>query len=154
MRVFLAAPFTDRIEADTGRVPDSYRQWIESLATILRGLGHDVVCAHERENWGAKLDPPEVALRLDWEEIERCDLLVAYVGEPPSPGVQMEIGFASAYRKPVILLSNSRASLPYLARGLGEVTETVHVRVEESADAGAVLTRALGTLSVHTRGNQ
>lgn len=146
MKVFLAAPFTDRIDQATGRVSDAYREWLENIATVLRRLGHGVVCAHERENWGSNLDPPEVAIRLDWEAIAGCDLLVAYVGNPPSPGVQMEIGYASALKKPMILMSNTQSPLPYLARGLGEVTMTIQITFEESEEAAEILSRAVESL--------
>lgn len=123
MNIFLAAPFTGKIDPVTQRIEQSYRSWLESIISKLVKSGHIVTNAHMREEWGAKLEPPEKAIRNDFSLVRDCDLVVAYLGNPPSDGVQMELGFAATFGKPIILICEAECSVPYLVDGLGALTQ-------------------------------
>lgn len=121
-RIFLAAPLTQKLRAGYGMgLEPEFRAVLADLHRALAKLGHHVVSAHEREAWGEVLDPPEVALRLDLEELDGCDAVVALIGDPPSPGVQLEIGYAIARRKPILALVDQTGTRPYLLDGLPAV---------------------------------
>ena len=122
MRIFLAAPFTSKIDPVTQRIEQCYRLWLESIISELMKSGHIVVNAHVREEWGARLEPPEKAVCNDFSSVRDCDLVVAYLGNPPSDGVQMELGFAAAFERPIILIHEAESSVPYLVNGLGART--------------------------------
>lgn len=127
MNIFFAAPFTDRIEPATQLIEESYRKWLESLIVDLTAMGYSITSAHIREHWGEKLESPRLAIQNDFDSISNCDLIVAYLGNPPSPGVQMELGFAVALKKPVIIIREHNSPVPYLVRGLGKMTDATEI---------------------------
>ncbi len=150
MKIFFAAPFTKIINSNDGLVDPEFRMWINTIVQKLRTFGHIVFLAHEREEWGAKLDPPEKALKLDWEEIEESDIVLAYIGNPPSPGVQMEIGYASALQKPIVVFSVNNEEIPYLTKGLSAVTNTTFKEIKKPEDAAEILLNAINAICINS----
>ena len=148
MIIFLAAPFTAKIQKNINSIPHDYRDWLKNIIETLRCEGHDVICAHERENWGKEIDPPKVALQQDCDAISESDVLVAYIGDPPSPGVQMEIGYALALGKTIILLHKYDEYLPYLNSGLKMTSRTVYLRFKKPQEAPLMVCNALGKLDL------
>lgn len=138
MEIFLAAPFTQMLDSKTGRVETHFRWVLEQVLLSLRREGFTVVNAHEREDWGAALMEPQEALQKDVESIAHCDMLVAYQGVPPSPGVQYELGYAHGIKKPAVVLSNSyqlfvhgkKLSFPYLEAGHGTWNRTKIIPIQ------------------------
>jgi hypothetical protein len=118
--VFLAAPFTGLVDVGQSIIPkeDPTRLRISRILSALRDADFQVLSSHERENWGRNLYTPERALNDDIVWLDRADLLVADIGDPPSPGVQFEIGYFVALHKPVLISTAYSLHLPYLARGL------------------------------------
>lgn len=150
MKIFFAAPFTKIINNENGLVDPQFKVWINKIVQEFRSSGHNVFLAHEREEWGAKLDSPEKALKLDWEEIEKSDVVLAYIGNPPSPGVQMELGYASALRKPIVVFSVNNEEIPYLTKGLSAVTNATFKKIKKPEDATEILINILNTMSVNS----
>ena len=68
------------------------------------------------------------------DSIRNCDLLVAYLGDPLSYGVQMELGFAAAFEKPIIVIHESHINPPYLVNGLGGITRFSNVTFNNEAE--------------------
>jgi nucleoside 2-deoxyribosyltransferase len=121
-RVFLAAPFTQLIGADTGTVDAGWRNQIGALYDALRGRGYSVFLAHDREAWGEGLMTPSQCTPLDHKEMVNADVVCAYPGAPPSYGVHVELGWASAMGKPLLLLLDAGTAYSPLLSGIGEVT--------------------------------
>jgi S-adenosylmethionine decarboxylase proenzyme len=124
-RIFLAAPFTKYIKKN-GFDNSAYVQ-ITSIISLLRELGYSVFSAHEREAFGDKLMTPEICTKLDFKEMNQCDLVVAMIDES-SYGVSLELGWASALHKPIILFQKEgqQFSSP-LIEGIGVITDSVNV---------------------------
>ena len=120
MSVFLAAPFLSDIDPATGSLRSGAQELIKTLVDHFEGRGFEVQNAHRREAWGAAFLAPSDYTRLDFDEIEAADVLVAIPGSPPSPGTHIEIGWATALRKPVVLLFEPGKTYAGLLRGLGE----------------------------------
>jgi hypothetical protein len=144
--VFVAAPFTQLLREGDGVVPGSYRYWLEALIAAIRADGHTVVSAHEREQWGLELDGAADALRADVDAILSCDVLVAELGDPPSPGVQMELGVALAAGKRILVLTHRGADLPYLSTGLEDVAGAKVLVYDDPADVVHAVPAALRTM--------
>jgi len=125
-RVFLAAPFTGHICPITCVVADAKRGPLQMISERLRAKGAQVFLAHERENWGGALLAPLDCALLDFREIQASDVLVAVVN-PPSYGVCVELGWASALQLPVILLDESGEGMSCtpLVKGLNGVTRCI-----------------------------
>jgi nucleoside 2-deoxyribosyltransferase len=96
----------------------------------LEAATHEVVNAHRRERWGESLDSPANALRADIDELRGVDAVVAHVGNPPSPGVQFELGAATVLGLPMVLLLDRGAATPYLLPGLPSLARVATIEFD------------------------
>lgn len=122
-RVFLAGPFKALVDKETGALRQHDRNRFESLISQLEAAGYHVHNAHRREGWGANFLTPEECTKLDLEEISGSAVFVAFPGSPPSPGTHIEIGWASALGKPIVLLLEEGKDYAFLVRGLHTVAD-------------------------------
>jgi nucleoside 2-deoxyribosyltransferase len=67
---------------------------------------------------------PEICTPADFTAMTRCDVVCALVGRPPSGGVAVELGWASALAKPVLLLVDTESGASPLITGLDAITRT------------------------------
>lgn len=105
-------------ELQTGVVLPEHRMMVEDCLLRLRAAGHEVFCAVEDEDWHIASDvSPEVGVKVDIEEIDKADVLIALLDGQPSVGVQWEIGYANA-KTPVFVMPEPRAELAYWNKGL------------------------------------
>lgn len=107
----------------------------------LRDAGRTVVSAHEEEDYGVSshmFDPESVTAR-DFEWTHNCSIYIAFlpVDDDRVPyrtdGTHVEIGWATAMGKRVILMLDDSPSVPYshLVYGLGK---TGHARIVSIAN--------------------
>jgi hypothetical protein len=121
-RVFLSAPFTGKLRRrdDGGQeIAAEHRDVLEGVMHLVRSLGLEVDCSHREEKWGREISGEEECTRRDWTAIRDDQMLIALVDSPPSGGVHIELGWASALGKPVIIAASNGTELSPLARGLG-----------------------------------
>ncbi|HEV2778236.1 MAG TPA: nucleoside 2-deoxyribosyltransferase [Actinophytocola sp.] len=119
--VFVGGPMYQLLDPSTGLMSDRDKARFTTLIEYFERHGATVYNAHRREAWGARLLTPPEATRLDFTEIRQADLFVALPGVPPSPGTHVEIGWASALGKPMVLLLEHDASHAFLVTGLETV---------------------------------
>jgi len=122
MRIFLGAPFTNYLNG--AEFNQELKQAIESTISILEKKGHTVRSAHVRENFGKDLMLPETCTPLDFEEIKKCDLFIAIPSNPPSGGVHIELGWASAIRKDILLCIKKTGKYSPLIHGLHKISNS------------------------------
>jgi nucleoside 2-deoxyribosyltransferase len=127
MRIFIAYPFTGKLK-ENGMLPEEYIRELITLKNELQKLGHVVILAHERERWGKAILPPEKCTKLDFEEIKKADIIIAYPGNPPSGGVHIELGWASALQKKIIVIQKENENYSPLVKGLGSITKVITLR--------------------------
>ncbi|WP_343761089.1 nucleoside 2-deoxyribosyltransferase [Clostridium oceanicum] len=121
-RVFLAAPFKGVIKKNGSIMKEEQKKIIENLILFLEERGWKVDNAHKREKWGANFMSPNQCTKLDYDAIKVCDLFIGFPGLPASPGTHIEIGWASAMGKKIILLlAEKKENYAYLIRGLHTV---------------------------------
>ena len=123
-KLFVAAPITGLIDPTTNEIHEGFRKQHTELLTVLENAGYDLFSAHTREAWGKNMYLPDQAIREDLDHLESSDLMVARIGSPASLGVHLEIGFAIAHHKPILVITDEGALLPYLIRGLESVVPT------------------------------
>jgi nucleoside 2-deoxyribosyltransferase len=140
--VFLSAPLTQYL-ADGGpsALMDSFREHWNGLAEALERSGHQVISAHRREIWGASIDSPDVALKDDLEGLRASDLVLAYIGSPPSPGVQLELGYAIAHHKSILVFIDEGQDTPYLVRGFPQMANLEVFDIKELGEIKQALYR-------------
>jgi hypothetical protein len=141
LKVFLSAPLTQYVLAEDPAELDDFRAQWGHVAEAFERSGHDVFSAHQREAWGANLDTPESALKADVAGLIASELVVAYIGNPPSPGVQLELGYAIANHKQLLVFIEYGQEEPYLVRGLEAWPRTEVVDVDDLSGIKPVLVR-------------
>jgi nucleoside 2-deoxyribosyltransferase len=124
---FLAGPFKGIVHPRTLQMREFERARYEEIIAYLEKCGYVVHNAHRREGWGASFLTPEECTRLDWEQIKGSDVFIAFPGSPPSPGTHIEIGWAAALGKPMILLLEEGCDYAFLVRGLHTVANVTYV---------------------------
>jgi hypothetical protein len=141
MKVFLSAPLTQYLRAQDPSALESFRAQWGHVAKALERSGHEVFSAHRREARGVELDSPESALRASVAGLLASELVIAYVGDPPSPGVQMELGYAIASRKRLLVFIDCGQTEPYLVSGLAGLPHVEVIEIESLSGIGPVLAR-------------
>lgn len=131
MRVFLAFPFSSIVNTETGRIDEKEFNYLSTIRNDIIANNYEVFLAHYREEWGKKLMTPDVCTPLDFAEMEKTDLVLAFPGEPASGGVHIEIGWASAMKKKVVLFLKKGFDYSPLILGLGKVTDSKIVYYEK-----------------------
>jgi nucleoside 2-deoxyribosyltransferase len=121
--IFLCAPFTSFISNTSSLIDETYKKWLMQIINYFQRKTNILYNSHIREKWGAEILNPKDALYIDFSEIKITDLVVAYIGDPPSSGVLMELGFAAALNKPIIIFTEDNKLIPYFTRGLDGWTD-------------------------------
>lgn len=102
MNIFLASPFSQFCEGEEDIIIKN-RWFFEKITDFLKKLNVDYFCSQEREEWGKKYISPDESINEDINGIKKCDLFLGIPGNPISGGVHVEIGWASAFNKKMIL---------------------------------------------------
>lgn len=139
MRVFLAYPFTQLLDSN-GLLKGESKEFILSSIKQIEQRGHSVFSAQRREDFGEALMTPEIATELDFNEMKNADLVVAFPGQfPISGGVHVELGWASALQKQIILFIHKDERYSPMVDGLHTVTSVTYVEFDDTdsyADLG------------------
>lgn len=133
-KVFIAGPFKASMNPQSGQIVESLKQRLVELTRFFEERGFLVYNAHRREGWGRDMMTPEECTAADFEQINDSDWLVALPGSPASPGTHIEIGWASALGKRIILLLQSGNEYAFLVRGLHMVADVHYVQFESDGD--------------------
>ena len=133
-KVFLAVPFKSLVDPKTGMMANHEKQKLLNLISFFEERGFSVHNAHKREGWGKDFMTPEECTAIDFKEISTCDLFVAFPGSPASPGTHIEIGWASALNKPIILLLEEGKDYAFLIKGLDAVANVISIRYQKEDD--------------------
>ncbi|MER5974288.1 MULTISPECIES: hypothetical protein [unclassified Streptomyces] len=128
--VFLAAPYTQWMDWSTGELDPGRKKYLQTLRQAFIDRGHAVFNAHQNEQWGKAWLAPEICTPADFLAVANADVMCVIVGDPPSPGVMIEMGWASALGVPIVLLQEGD-SAPALVAGIGEVTSTTRCRLPQ-----------------------
>ncbi len=137
MKIFVAASYSSNVNYDTGEVFPEYKEWMESVLTIIEGHGHTVFCALRADDYKINDSDPVAAFFLDKENLNDCDVMLAIVTDKPSVGVQTEIGYAIAKGKTVVLAHELDQKLAYFNGAMnqaGVVAELVLPFTQEKFD--------------------
>jgi nucleoside 2-deoxyribosyltransferase len=132
--VFVGGPFFALVDPQTGLMAEKDQDKINRIIEYFEVAGAKVYNAHRREAWGAKFLTAPECTKLDFTEISQSDVFVAYPGVPVSPGTHVEVGWASALGKPMVLLLEKDAKHTFLVTGLETIANVEFIwfdRVEE-----------------------
>jgi nucleoside 2-deoxyribosyltransferase len=142
-RIFVGAPFHGYINPNTGILLNDKRSMLEHIIKCCENKGHTVTNSHVREKWGESWMPPEKCTPLDYNEVQNADIFVAVPGNPPSGGVHVELGWASALKKRIIIFLEKGKKYSNLVTGLKEVAEVDYIEYTNFEEAIKSLHRLL-----------
>lgn len=125
MFVFLAAPYSQLCD-ENYRVKEEYANFFKRITSKIKDLGADYFLAMERENFGKDYTSDKESTGIDYNLIKKCDLVCAIPGTPASGGVHIELGWASANNKKIIMFLNKNKSYSPLITGLGEISDVTY----------------------------
>lgn len=140
MRIYFAAPFTnlalEKEGTDYGWTPESYNEWLKNMTQKIESFGHSLTLPHRDYNkWGKIFPPLEELLVKQYKRItSETDLLLAYIGNPQSGGVCIEIGYAIRSGIPVIIIKRPEENITLLARGLNCISSCEVVEFKNDCD--------------------
>ncbi|MGX7826457.1 nucleoside 2-deoxyribosyltransferase [Actinokineospora sp. 24-640] len=125
--VFVGGPFKGLIDPVTGAIDPRARHRYTRLIEFFSAQGCGVFNAHTTEGWGQNLVPDTECTARDLAWMRDCDVFVAFPGAPASPGTHVEIGWASALGKPMVLVLEPGVEHAALVTGLHAVAPVVYV---------------------------
>ncbi|MCL2037584.1 nucleoside 2-deoxyribosyltransferase [Candidatus Saccharibacteria bacterium] len=117
MKIFVATSFSSQIDYSTGQVSSQFMDFLKSQLDVLDQFG-ETFSAVRDDNHLLNQTTPEEAFRLDMDKIKEFDVLVAFLGEKVSAGVQTEIGIALAFDKKVLLATTDDVELGYFNKAI------------------------------------
>jgi nucleoside 2-deoxyribosyltransferase len=109
------------MDPQTGALETARIAHIAALREALLAQGAAVFSAHHNEDWGRSWLPSEICTPADFLAVGKSDVVCAVLGAPPSPGVLVELGWASALHKALVILVEQEP--PQLVKGLHRVTD-------------------------------
>lgn len=128
MRIFFAYPFTQLLNHQSGLIEKENIDFIMRVIKELKGMGHSVFSAQLREEFGAKLMNADSATYEDFNEMRSSDLVLAFPGQfPISGGVHVELGWASALGKRIILFLHKDQDYSPMVEGLHTVSNVKYI---------------------------
>jgi len=140
MKIFFAYPFTQLIESKTGLCDDTTVGFINTVIRKFNADGHSVFSAHLREKFGEEIMDAKTATRLDYDEMVTTDMVVAFPGQfPISGGVHVEMGWASALKKPIVLLLHAEQQYSPMIEGLHTVTNVKYIRFNHNYNENDII---------------
>ncbi len=118
MKLFVASSYSSKVNYDTGQVFPEYVDWHETQLRTLEKFGHQVFSALRHDAYTINDSAPEEAFRLDYDEIEAADGMIAFLDSSISAGIHVEIGIAVALKKRLVLARIEATTLPYFDNAL------------------------------------
>jgi len=92
------------------------RRKLEQIITVLERDGHKTFNSfRDIGNWQTKELPPAKAISWAFNKIKKCDAILAFIDtKEVSKGMHLELGFAKALNKKIILLISKKVCFPTL----------------------------------------
>ena len=148
MKVYIAAPFSSMTEKTNderlyGELKNvNYIRFLERIENVAKECGHETYLPHrDLNNWGRTyIEPPET-VKGCYVAVASCDVFVAYPGK--SRGVHVEVGWASALKKPILLLLGPEDDSSLITLGLNSVSRTELIKFRDIEDLEAKFRVAL-----------
>jgi len=150
MKAYIAAPYTSKSSTQGnphhGKITDtSYINFLDSIESVIRSSGFQTFLPHrDLHKWGtANLSAEEIG-RKSMEQVKNSDLLIAYPEQ--STGVNIELGWASASKKKILILINENDRISIMHSGLQGVTDSKIIKFKDIMDLRTKLREELASL--------
>ncbi len=130
LTVFVCGPLTEALNGQ--ELDEELRGLLELIHETLERGRMTVLSAHRDERWGEDEPSPEVIAERDLEWMQACDATVMVLATPSRPiwrtdGTFVELGWATALGKPVVVIGDLGAYRSALVRGLPSVSSGIRI---------------------------
>lgn len=134
-----------------GQFSGGIKAIIEEILNGLEHQGAQVLSAHRYEGYGA-MDVEgmhDMVAARDFAWMNQCSIFVAVLpdnddGSPVrTDGTCVELGWASALGKPVVVVRSLTGSHSHLVKGLGSVTSVVEVALKDAVRVPDLVVQAV-----------
>lgn len=114
MKLFIATPISSfKIKEEY----IAYRKKVVQLISELR-KDHSVICELDEINSKEEYDSSVESLKKDYTAISNCDAFILHYPTPTPTSALIELGFAIALNKRIIIVTPNKTQLPYLVQEL------------------------------------
>jgi nucleoside 2-deoxyribosyltransferase len=151
-KVYIAAPFTDKTNFHNPKVYGeikniSYRNFLDVIESIIKEFGFQTFLPHrDIHKWGSVYIEPNVVAKKSLEALSSCDILITYPEK--SAGANIELGWASAFNKKIILIVQEKESPSLMQLGLDGLTNTNVIRFKDIMDLKIKLRNTMSNLNI------
>ncbi len=136
-KVFIACPYSQLCDEEY-RMKERYVSFFKRLISMCNEKGWDFFLAAEREMYGKDYSTPQESTLVDYETMKDVNLVCAIPGNPISGGVHIELGWASAFGKKIVLFLDKRYDYSPLVMGLDAVTQVSYYFYENEYSQGLI----------------
>jgi nucleoside 2-deoxyribosyltransferase len=130
LRVFLAAPSLRLTGAVDGVFTLALRAKVTALREALLDAGVTVFSRHHDDCWTARTLGTGFRVPSGFRGMQSADVCFAYAESPLPIGVGMELGWASALRKPLVLLVDRAAAHNPMIATLEDVSPVLPLKFD------------------------
>ncbi|WP_054742641.1 nucleoside 2-deoxyribosyltransferase [Cellulosilyticum ruminicola] len=127
-KIFLACPISKYLNGEDF-TNYRFKQFIISIYELCKKYSDDVFFALDREKFGKERMQDDVCTPLDFVGMKDTDLVIAIPED--SMGVAVELGWASALGKEIILILDQEYKYSPLVKALGTVTPCEIIELPE-----------------------
>lgn len=121
-KIFIACPISKYLIGN-GMEPNM-EEFMKSIYKLCNRYSSNVFMALFREDYGKSRMEDHICTPLDYKEMKDADIVIAIPEN--SQGVAVEVGWASAMNKKIMLILNDKETTSPLINALGTVTD-VHL---------------------------
>ena len=111
----------------------AYKNSVKNLIVELK-KDHSVCSEIESIAKRSDYDTPEKSISTDLEAIRNCDVFVLHYPKALPTSALMELGFAIAFNKKIIIITPHISMLPYLSLGISSVCSESLIIESENLD--------------------
>jgi hypothetical protein len=129
VRAFLAAPSLRLSGPADGVMALPMRERIAALRVALLDTGVTVYSSHHDDQWVSR-DGMGALAPTPFRAMQGADVVFAYIGSRPSTAMGMELGWATALRKPIVLIVNEPRVHSALIEQLESATQVLPIHDE------------------------
>ena len=127
-RLFIACPISKYLTEDG--IDTDFELFIKNLVKLCRKNFKEVYIALEREEYGKRKMFGSVCTILDFRKIETIDVLLAIPED--SMGASIEMGWASALGKEVIVITDKKYKQSELVKSINCITNGITINIDSS----------------------
>lgn len=136
MKIFVATPiagFQDETQM---------AEYRKSLLPFFNSIKqhHDVYAEIIRIRSQNDYDSPEDSAKIDFQLINKCDVFILHYPHKITTSALIELGYAIALNKKVIIVVDKLETLPFIGRGLPNVCDNVSTIFYDNLDLSCAQT--------------